>query len=380
MDDDRSMWGRKGSRAIVIAVSAALAGVWLIPGGAVDENRPVREFPDPSRAGLASASDFRAVDDALIDRLPAKGSVVSLVGDAVIDLGLSPTQTVFRGPAGDPFLSEDVTYACTTRPRIAIMDVITRDIDGYLGAYGIDFMWAVAPDKSAVERDAIGPLADLLMRCSDANRADLESFAETPGSPLLVAWDELIADPERTYLPGDSHWNSHGGAVFVELIMDRLGEEGLVRPGVFDPGALVRSRTYHPNGGLYLFMGGFRAEPTTLLASEREGIVTTYGVEWGQDGYLTQRWVSTGPDLVEGRTLLLHDSFAYYNAEILAPYFADLTSVHLASLGTPPALATVDGYDYVIIQQVQRAVPYFVDDLPAATWITAGRPPDTPVP
>jgi hypothetical protein len=382
MDDDQKAAGRRASRAIVIAAAAALAAVWLVPGTAADENRPPRDFPRLSRPGLMSASDFRSIDGALVDRLPAKGGVVSVVSNAVIDLGLSPTHTVFRSPAGDPFLSEEVTFACVTRPQVAAMDSISRDLETYLGSSGIDFLWAIAPDKTAIERDAIGPLADLLMTCADANRTDMESFAESTGSPLLVGWDELIADPELTYLPGDSHWNSHGAAVFAELIMDRLGDEGLARPEVFERSALLRSMTYHPNGGLFLFMGGFRAEPTTLLESQREDVVTMHESEVGPDGYLNRRWVSTGPDLVEGRTLLLHDSFFYYNDDVLAPYFADLTSVHLASIGTPAALATIDGYDHVIIQQVQRIVPLYVEAIPDAAWITAGRPlvTDTPVP
>lgn len=372
--DEKKTPTRVVPRALMVAISLLLAAVWLIPGAVADENRAVREFPDPSRAGFASASDFRAIDAALVDRLGAKGLVVDVLGDAVIAAGLSPTSTVFRGPSGEPYLSEDVLAACLNRPNIAEMDGWSRELESYLGYYGIDFLWAIAPDKSSVMREEIGPAADLLMRCADANRATLEAAAASDDSPLIVAWDELIDDPERTYLFGDSHWNSHGSVIFSELLLDRLADEGLAPPGIFDESALVRRLTYHPNGGLYLYMGGFRPEPTTLLATARPEVATIYGAEIGTDGGLTQRWVSTGPGVIPGRTLVLHDSFWYYNDDVLGPYFADVTSMSLSSLGTPTALAMLDGYDLVIIQQVQRGVPAFTDGIAAAaTWITAGR-------
>jgi hypothetical protein len=367
------------SRVIVVGASLALAAVWLIPGPPVNENRPIVGFPDLSRAGLASGDDFRSIDAALVDRLGAKGDVVSGLAEAVVATGLSPSAEVFRGPSGEPFLSTDVTFACTSRAQIQGMDAWSRAVQSYFGVYGIDFLWAVAPDKSAVDREAIGPAADLLLACSDANRADLEAFAGSPDSPLIVGWDELQADPDRVYLYGDSHWNSHGGAVFAELLLDRLGEEGIAQPGVFDPGALVRTITYHPNGGLYFSMGAYRPEPTTLLATKREGVVTAHAVEVGVDGRLTERWVSSGPGLIPGRTLVLHDSFWFYNKDVVAPYFADLTSMPYSDIATPGALATIDGYDLVIIQQVQRYVPAFTAGIATeGTWITAGRPPEEP--
>ncbi|MBX3193607.1 MAG: hypothetical protein R2717_03240 [Schumannella sp.] len=383
MDDER---GRTPwlPRALVIAASLALACVWLIPGSAANENRAVTAFPDLSRTGLATGRDFRDIDDALVDRLRVKGVVVSAIGDTLIDAGLSPTSRVFRGPSGEPFFSGELMGACLHRARMPGIDAYSRAVVSYFDYYGIDFLWAIAPDKSSVVREEIGPRADLLMACSDANRAQLEAAAAGPDSPLLVAWDELIAEPERVYFYGDLHWNPHGGAVFAELLLDRLGEEGIARPGVFDPSAIERTKLYNPVGGLFFFMGSDRPEPTTLLATRRDGVTTTYSVEAAPNGQLTERWQSTGPGLIPGRTLVLHDSFWFYNKDVIAPYFADVTAVHLLSIGDPGALALIDGYDLVIVQQVQHAVPDYVDVIATSggPWITAGRPheEEAPVP
>jgi hypothetical protein len=363
---------RRGARLLVIAIALALGALWVIPGVAVAENRAPREFPDPSRAGFASAADFRALDAALLDRLPAKGSVVSVLGTGLVGAGLSPTTGVFRGVSGEPFLGQDFVAPCLTRERIAAVDAITRDVRDELARYGIDLVYAVAPDKSSIERDALGPAADPMMRCSDEARATLEAYAAAPGSPLLVGWDELAADPGRVYLYGDSHWNPHGAALFAELIIDRLGDEGLAAPGIFDREDLVAIDTVAPPGDLFRIMGVVRPEPTTLLRSDRDGVVTTGEVDF-HDGVYTQRWVSTGPDLIGGRTLLLHDSFVAYDQDVLAPYFADLTALPLASLHTPGALAGLFGYDLVIVQQVQRSVPNHIADIAGATWITTGQ-------
>jgi hypothetical protein len=361
-----------GARILVVAMSLALAAVWLVLGVAVNENRAVREFPDPSRAGVLSASDFRAVDAALLDRLPAKGSVVAVLGAGLVGAGLSTTTGVFRGPGGEPFLGADFVNSCLPG-RVKAVDGLARDVRDALARHGIRFLYAIAPDKSSIERDALGPAADLLMSCSDAASLTLEAAAAEPDSPLLAGWDELAADPRRLYLYGDSHWNPDGGALFAELLIERLGEEGIAPRGLFDPDDLTVITEVAPDGDLFFIMGAHVPQPTTLLQSVREG-VEVRGESDFHDGVFTQRWVSTGPDLIPGRTLLLHDSYLAYNQDVLAPYFADLTALPLSSLNTPGAVASLWGYDTVIVQQVQRSVPDYLDQIATQNWIRVGHP------
>lgn len=370
----------RGARILVIGISLALAAVWVIPGVTANENRAVREFPDPSRAGVLSAADFRAVDAALLDRLPAKGSVVAVLGAGLVGAGLSTTTGVFRGPGGEPFLGQDFVNSCLPG-RVDAADGLARDVRDALAQHGIRFVYAIAPDKSSIERDQLGPAADLLLTCSDAARVTLEAAAARPDSPLLVAWDELSADPRRLYLYGDSHWNPDGGALFAELLIDRLGEEGIATSGVFERDDLAVIKEIAPDGDLFFIMGAHVPQPTTLLYSAREG-VEVRGESDFHDGVYTQRWVSTGPDLIPGRTLLLHDSYLAYNQDVLSPYFADLTALPLSSLNTPGALASLWGYDTVIVQQVQRSVPDYLDQIAAQNWIRVGHPldPEAPVP
>ncbi len=114
----------RASRAIVIGFCAVLAAAWVVPGAPVDENRARTEFPAFSRAGLASASDFRVVDAALVDRLGLKGDVVGAVGSALLAANVSTSPQVFLGPQGDTFFAPDFSLACEQRPLIP--DAVTR--------------------------------------------------------------------------------------------------------------------------------------------------------------------------------------------------------------------------------------------------------------
>jgi hypothetical protein len=115
-------------------------------------------------------------------------------------------------------------------------------------------------------------------------------------------------------------------------------------------------------------MGADSTETITNFVVERPGVTTTLD----EDGGL-QHWVSTSTSapLIGGRTLILRDSMFYTNGALLAPYFADLTTIH--SKDAAAVGATLEsGYDLVIIQQVQRTVPAFFDQVVDAPWLAKG--------
>lgn len=363
---------RGTSRALVAAIAVALAAVWLIPGERVPENRGFHFFPDVSRAGIASATDFRAIDAALLDKLGVRGTVVDVLGAGLVDAGLSPSSEVFRGPSGEPFVSTDFTYTCYARNQVEAVDTVSRYVEAVLAERGVDFLFAIAPDKSSIERDGLGPAADLIMTCADANKQTLQTFADAPDSPLLVGWKELSAAPEPRYIFDDTHWTPQAAALYAGLIIDRLSTDAVAAPGLFDAGDVVERGTIAYQNDVLGLMGVDRPQSVPRLVSERDGVVTTRDAE-KHDGVTTRRWVSTGPGLIEGRTLILHDSFFEVNREVLAPYFADLTALPLSAITRPGTLATLDGYDHVIVLEVQRFVPSYIGDIPTAAWITAGR-------
>lgn len=362
----------RAARLIVVGFALLLASAWLVPGDAANENRALTAFPAVTAEGLESATFFRSVDAALVDRMGLKGDVVSAVGGTLLAANISNSDQVFLGPGGETFLTDDFVLACRQRTEIAAMEVRLDAVRDELAAHGIDFLYAVAPDRTSIDRAQIGPLADRLMRCADASRVDLQTMADRPGSPLFVAWDEISGIAGERYIPGDTHWNGKVSTVFAQLLLDRLAEDGVARPGIFDSSDLHPRGTTAYVGGLYGLMGVDRSATVTVFGTVRDGVETDYDEE-EHDGVVTQHWTSTGPDLIEGRTLILQDSFFDLHAAVLAPYFADLTAVPMDSITNPGALAQLDGYDHVIVEQVQRSVPNNLLEIPKAGWITSGR-------
>jgi hypothetical protein len=359
---------RPHPRLLVLGVACLLGAAWLVPAGPLDENRTPAIVPPITLRSLASGSTFHAIDAALDDRIPAKSLVVSTLGGPLAALPLSPSPAVVRGDGGTLFFSGDFTGPCFN--RLHDLEELTQSLQEQLAQSGTRFLYAIPPDKSAVERDLLTGYSPGLFACSDRNQSAIEALADQPGSPFLVAWDEFAAHrDEGLYLTGDSHWNSAGASLFAGLVIDRLARDGAA-PGVtFAPNELVGEHRDHTDD-LYRLMGVTRTESTLRLESVRAGVATTHETELVL-GFSVQRWMSTSAEasLVEGRTLILHDSFFAAEAPILAPYFADLTALPLDILDRPGALAAPDGYDLVLVMQVQRSVPTYIPAIAGQAWI-----------
>lgn len=359
-----------GSRAIVAAFALLLGAAWLVPGEHVDENREEAAWPRPSRATIADASFFRDADLALADRLALKGVAVRATSSAIVALGLSPTPEVFRGPDGRPYYAGDFTAPCWTLPSLpGSLDGI-RGLKDRLGASGTGFVYAIVPDKSSIDTDRVGWLSEQLRACSDPSREFwVEAASDEP--MILTAWDEFEAASDagdQLYRFTDSHWNYRGAALYSELLLQHLTELGVAPVGLDPAAEMHEAGEVELVGDLFRLMGADSSETMTSFVVERPGVTTTLS----EDGGL-QHWVSTSTSapLIGGRTLILRDSMFYTNGALLAPYFADLTTIHskdAAAIG-----ATLEsGYDLVIIQQVQRTVPAFFDQVVDAPWLFRG--------
>lgn len=352
----------RSGRLLVAVLAIALAGVWAIPQVRVTENRVPPTWPTPSWAGFEDASLFRGVDNVLTDRIPTKGPVVHRTADAIVSAGLSPRADVWRGDGGTPFLSDDFTRPCAPGAGAAAgMREVDR-LSARLAKADTRFLYAIVPDKSGVLRDRLGPQADGLMVCADRVRASWDAVDDPR---VLTAWDEFAtarAAGEDLYFAGDTHWNWHGAARYSQLLLDRLATLGAAPAGLDVASELRSTGEVEHLDDLYLIMGVQRTEPVEQLVVERPGVTTTQ-----EELQLGERWSSTSTErtspLIGGRTLVLRDSMFDYDGKLLAPYFADLTAVWM-----PDFLAQggrMDGYDLVIIQQVQRSSPSYLDNLVA---------------
>ena len=366
--------GRNGVAARVASavLALALASAWLVPSTQVNENRLLNQFAAPTADGISSGRYFRATDTALVDHLGAKSAAVSLVSSALLDLGFSPSVDVVRGVKGEPFYAADFRQACTQDIADTQFSTDLEAAKSAFAARGIYFLYAIVPDKSSVEHDLLGPLGPSLMTCADRSRTYLEALAGQSPS-LLTAWPELRAAHDggkRVYLYGDTHWNYRGAAIFAELLLDKLAQDGQAPPGLFAPDDVVEDAEADHVDDLFTLMGQVRTERVTPLESRRPGVTTTEQSEKLADGSVVRRWISqsdTAP-LIGGRTLVVRDSMFEFDYGILAPYFSDLTAVPIASVTDPGDLARLGHYDRIIIQQVQRDVPGSFLNIAGADW------------
>lgn len=369
------------SRLLVIAVVAFLGSAWVIHGPVLDEQRVPAAFPAIGRAtlvqGVPDGSLFRQIDAAVADGLPARSPVLRTVLTPIVAAGLSPNDIVYRGPSGEPFYSVDFTSACAAQAGIAGLDHKIRALRSKLEATGATLLYAIAPDKSQVDRAELGPLADKLLVCSDANVKTFEKMAAAPDSPEFVDFDGLAKANKtaRQYMEGDTHWNFKGGATFAHDLLLRLERDGLIDKETVDRQLTGKAPVYVHVDDLYRLMGiprterfpnGFTAPPGVASTSESETIAN----EW----YVSE-WKSTSSEskLVPGRTLLIADSFAGLDIPYLVHYFSDITYVPFTALQTPGHLISTTGYDHVIIQELQRNIPVYIDKIDQASWITGPR-------
>lgn len=363
---------RRASRVVVVLLSLALGAVWLIPGTAINENRLPVQFPEVSRSAVASAEFFRGVDAALVDRLPAKTSTVAAVGSLLVGAGLTSTGAVVVGDGGRPYFAGDFTGACANEDQVPGALRRVTELRQELAADGVGFLYAVPPDKSGTVRAQLGFWGGQLLACSDRIREQLQTASDDSGTGILTAYPEFGAAQsagEELYIFGDSHWNWRGGALFSQVLLDRLAAEGRAPAGLFDPSAVVGTGEIEHTDDLFALMGQTRTEQIERLETRRPGVTTTVEDE-AVRGFSVQRWESTGPaEFVPGRTLILHDSYLGYDASILAPYFESLTAVPLDVSDDPGKLAREGGYDLVIVQQVQRSFPTYLGAVEQSGWL-----------
>ena len=345
-------------RIAAVALSVVLLAALLFPASAIDENQAPPTTPELTLQSLTNGTFLGAVRDSLSANFGLKVLAVRGFADAHLAVGLSPSAAVYLGSEGEPFLSEDFSNACNNDLQAAGFGEAVDDLTAAQASAGREFLLAVVPDKSSIERDILGPFSASLLACSDRNRAYLESLPT-----IMTTFNDFEASPDRLYTFGDSHWNYIGASRFAVQLLDRL------QPGIVHDGDLVESPVQH-EGDLFALMGAEQQESLVLVTAERPDITTGYESETTSLGYTVQRWQSSGEGaLIAGRTLIVVDSTFGYNSQVYAPYFEDLTSIPIQSLADPGAIASIGNYDRVIVQRVQRGLPGELDLLLTADWL-----------
>lgn len=358
----RNSWVRR--KAVTLAAvggSLALFSLWLVPGDvAGSQNRAEVDFPQVTADALTDAETFAQIDRALRDRLGVQVPVVHAAGAISTGVGMSPNSTTWLGIDREPFFAVDFIYPCRgNAARIAAIEQqLVKDTEAVRSG-GSYILYTIAPDKSSVRDEELGPLRDSLLNCADRVRSSFLEWESRQSFPLITLWDELEdADAARkgrdggAYYYGDSHWNAQGAAVWTGRLLERLVEDGIAPRSVLDdlhatrrePGEVVVP-------DLFRNMGLTETVERVEMLFDRPGVMTESDSTVTSEGAVLTHIISTSSDaaLIQGKTLVLGDSFLRTHASAqLAPFFSDVTFGSLADF------EDVEDYDNVIVERVQR--------------------------
>jgi hypothetical protein len=332
---------------------------WLAKLGGVPadtlENRAPAPLPPISAMTMRDPATFTALGEFVEDRLPLRKEGVGLLGQAGRIANLDTNSTIFAGSGDTLFLAEDFTSNC--QPEFDMAEVVNQfaEWDAAAARTGKTWTYMVAPDKGAVLTQGLPRRTAAATWCAAETRDELTG-ALAGGTSFLMLWDQLrqaeASAPGSTYYDNDSHWTFTGSSVAAEALLNRL------LPGVWDQEALALGDATMPvlaDQDARHGIDGFVRVP--VLESRREGMDTEL-VTTDIDGVRPVRTYQTvgALQMVEGTTVVFHDSMANSFEPQIASYFETIVFVHWSDIDKANGFDLLEGADHVVLEHVERSL------------------------
>jgi SGNH hydrolase-like domain, acetyltransferase AlgX len=352
-------------------VSVGFVVALIVPGVALAAGvRPVdiegrlrASLPPLDASSLGESSTYAAIDRWLADRFPGRNEAVG--AHAAIDYGVlggSTTPNVIVGRDGWLFTRTELEPVCrfTADDVLAALD---RSAVG-LAQRGMDLRLIVPPDKHAIYPEHVVRGSGLGEACSDDRRSAMQVGMATRPGLTIELWTTIAArraaDPDMPlYFKQDTHWTPLGAEIATKALVESLA------PGVWDDAQMPIDGFANYETDLSRLIG--------LPAKERvPRLVVRPGVEMKRTVVSTEVDLKSARDIghyvvdraataVEGRTLIIYDSFFRTNERRIAPWFRDSVWVHANDLERSPELvADLPTFDRVVVERAERSV-YDVD-------------------
>jgi len=344
---------------IGVLVAPWVAGLFGASSDTVERRDPA-PLPRLGAAQLLETKTFAGLNDFVRDRTPLRGAATGWVNRGWLAVGASGDRTVMEGPDDYFFLAEDFTEVCAQGLEL-------RALGGAVGQFQSahkDVLFLVAPDKGAVLDYRLDGRAARAAECSRVHRPLFREGLGGTGisfdlAPALIEAD--MTEPDKWYYKHDSHWTFEGGGIAAEQIVEHF------QPGLFDRSHIgTLQRALPINGDVYRRLGIERTldVPDPVLASLRPNTATDRSeVQIG--GTRTVRtYRNTGTDaLIEGRTLVVHDSMMNFVERQLASYFEEMVFIHWDDLESAGFFGEVAQSDRVIMMRVERDVYHTIQNV-----------------
>lgn len=351
--------------SVAFVVALVLPGLAMAAGirPAALEARRVATLPRLDADSLGEPATYAAIDRWLADRFPARNQAVG--AHAAIDYGLlggSTTPNVIVGRDGWLFTRTELEPVCTFTPD-QVLAALDR-VAAALSERGLDVRLIVPPDKHTIYPDEVVSGSGLGEACTDDRRAAMGAGMATRPADAIELWAQIAAEraahPDKPlYFRQDTHWTPLGAVIATRALVESLA------PGVWDETQMPVEGFASYNTDLSRIMGLPAKERLPRLVVrpgvdvERTTVSTNVDLKNARDiGHYT---VDPAAVAVEGRTLILYDSFFRTNERRIAPWFRDSVWVHTSDLEESPELAAdLPAFDHVIIERVERSA-YDVD-------------------
>jgi hypothetical protein len=299
--------------------------------------------------GRAKAVHMNAwVDYNVLGQLPA--------GHRLGPKGMS-APTVVRGRDGNLLYGGDFTVACEkTASYEQSLQAMAR-LAEIVQASGRKVVFNVAPNKSSVitsDLPRAKPRGNCAARGIERQNQLLDGFEH----PLFVGIRKPLAEAhasgKQVYARTDTHWTGVGAAMYAQALASHLDPE-------LTPRLRLHPKRITKVGDLMKLAGLTSPESMTSATVSTGGTVgLSPEAATGDSAQALPKdgkWVTRPKKgLVQGRTLLLGDSFTGAALTNLRPLFAQGSFVTFSHASESRLVSEIEASDTVVIEVVQRAV------------------------
>jgi len=349
---------RKSLPGLAILFMLALPGLLYLGGvrPQTTENRAPAAFPTPNRSDLWTGDYWDEFEVSITDRLPIRPQATAVNTEAIVrTLRDSPNPDVTIGNDGAFYFTPAIDQLCFA----PVADEFAASVEraGLVAeSVGKEVWVLVAPDKATINAAEIGT-----DNCLKQSRTAIDAHVNPvpnglyPATALELATEAGNPPPYHRW---DTHWNAYGSAIAAQGLI------AMIAPGTWDPDDVVFDGTVDYQGDLAGLLGINRNDLAPVVKVSRPGVTTTEepgppivnsaGDEIRGAGGFIFSSESASEALLEGNTLLLHDSFGWALIPHLSPYFAALRTVRYEWIDSNTANLVADA-DRIIVEWVQRS-------------------------
>jgi hypothetical protein len=340
----------------LLAPSVAASG----QAGALDGERPGSAAAPDRTAQLELTMDARSTVSAggthARDDAPPATTFVGIDG---VTYESSPQ--LVDGANGTVYFGEELDSSCGWGSRVTGYLKNLAKLGRVIEKSGRKVVFTVGPNKSSVNKydlpDSLPHGTCDSVGIAEQNHA-LDSFRDDTYLPLRRDLASANRAGRQVYWHIDTHWNSVGGTEFAKSLADRLdprvGELQKYRTGqqtiLVDLNFIGALNGVYETGPARRPITNVRVDPVRKSAVFDPDVVSSR-LEWR---------TSPAKRTVQGRTLLLGDSFTYRALGSLMPLFRHGEFIWVGNVSTEQTLESIRHADTVVLEVVQRYLPVSV--------------------